>query len=331
MTHHLVGMAEIAEMLGVSRQRVAQLIESYPDFPAPEAELTGGRVWSRTAVETWIATHPDRGPGRPAVSGRTRRKVVVKRGPAESGFSRMSDAGREVIVKAQEEARLFPHNYIGTEHLLLAMISSGDDPAARALRRLGVEAEGVRQRIRDMVGVGPDAPSGHIPFTPRTKKVLEISLREALTQGMDLIGPEHMLLALIREGEGVGRQILAEYEDELGAREAVLEAMTLTVRVEERMTMREARKSLKESVKRARSMSCSFCGKGQDEVTKLIAGPGVFICEVCVDLCNEIIGEEIGGDVRVEIEADESRSDLAQRIAGLEARLEALEHPDENA
>src|SRR5687768_14659596 len=108
MTHHLVGMAEIAEMLGVSRQRVAQLAESYDDFPAPEVELTAGRIWSRTAVETWIATHPERGPGqREGAKGRGffGRKLGGM-------FTRFTDRARNAVVRAQEEARLLGHNYI---------------------------------------------------------------------------------------------------------------------------------------------------------------------------------------------------------------------------
>src|SRR5438094_2440694 len=100
--HHLVGMAEIAEMLGVTRQRVGQLIETYDDFPKPEVEISGGRVWSRTAIETWIATHPEREAGRPA-EGKQRRKLFgSKYGPV---FSRFTDRARRAVVQAQEQAR----------------------------------------------------------------------------------------------------------------------------------------------------------------------------------------------------------------------------------
>src|SRR3954447_22036488 len=118
--HHLVGMAEIAEILGVSRQRVAQLIETYEDFPKPEVELTSGRVWSRTAIETWIASHPERGPGRPE-EGALKRVLV-----GGFSFERFTDRARASIVKAQEEARLLNHNYIGTEHLLLGLLAIGE-------------------------------------------------------------------------------------------------------------------------------------------------------------------------------------------------------------
>src|SRR5437899_10153377 len=104
-------MAEIAEILGVTRQRVAQLVETYEDFPAPEVELSGGRVWSRTAVETWIASHPERGPGRPEPEAKQRRFFGRKSGEM---FDRFTDLARQSIVKGQEEARLMNHNYIGT-------------------------------------------------------------------------------------------------------------------------------------------------------------------------------------------------------------------------
>src|SRR5437870_6715632 len=103
-------------MIGVSRQRVGQLIESYEDFPKPEVELSGGRIWSRTAVETWIASHPERGPGRPEAD-RPKGQLIE---PQWFGyFDRFTDRARGSIVRAQEEARLLRHNYIGTEHMLL--------------------------------------------------------------------------------------------------------------------------------------------------------------------------------------------------------------------
>src|ERR1051326_8112712 len=178
--HHLVGMAEIAEMLGVSRQRVGQLIETYDDFPKPEVEISGGRVWSRTAVETWIATHPDRGAGRPQEAKQKRKLFGRHYGPL---ISRFTDRARRSIVLAQEEARLMNHNYIGTEHLLLGLIAIADGVAFRALESLGVTLEAVRSQVDEMIGRGAATPEGHIPFTPRTQKVLEIALREALQMG----------------------------------------------------------------------------------------------------------------------------------------------------
>ena len=118
-------------------------------------------------------------------------------------FERFTDRARRVVVLAQEEARLLNHNYIGTEHILLGLIHEGEGVAAKALESLGISLEAVRNQVEEIIGQGGSSPSGHIPFTPRAKKVLELSLREALQLGHNYIGTEHILLGLIREGEGV--------------------------------------------------------------------------------------------------------------------------------
>jgi Clp amino terminal domain, pathogenicity island component len=125
-------------------------------------------------------------------------------------FERFTDRARRVVVLAQTEARLLRHHYIGTEHLLLGMIQEGEGVAAIALRAMGVDLEQVRAGVLAIVGPGedPDPPTGHIPFTPRAKKVMELSLREALALEHRYIGTEHLLLGLIREGEGVAAQVL---------------------------------------------------------------------------------------------------------------------------
>jgi hypothetical protein len=130
-------------------------------------------------------------------------------------FERFTDRARRVVVLAQEEARLLNHNYIGTEHLLLGIIRDGEDMGpgvgALALQALDVSLEGVRTDVVEIVGRGNGLPpSGHVPFTPRGKKVLELSLREALQMGHDYIGTEHLLLGMVREGEGVAAQVLAK-------------------------------------------------------------------------------------------------------------------------
>src|ERR671927_377865 len=125
-------------------------------------------------------------------------------------FERFTDRARRVGVLAQEEARMLNHNYIGTEHILLGLIHEGEGVAAKALESLGISLEGVRQQVEEIIGQGQQAPSGHIPFTPRAKKVLELSLREALQLGHNYIGTEHILLGLIREGEGVAAQVLVK-------------------------------------------------------------------------------------------------------------------------
>jgi ATP-dependent Clp protease ATP-binding subunit ClpC len=123
-------------------------------------------------------------------------------------FERFTDRARRVVVLAQEEARMLNHNYIGTEHILLGLIHEGEGVAAKALESLGISLDAVRAQVQEIIGEGQQAPSGHIPFTPRAKKVLELSLREALQLGHNYIGTEHILLGLIREGEGVAAQVL---------------------------------------------------------------------------------------------------------------------------
>jgi ribosomal protein S18 acetylase RimI-like enzyme len=124
-------------------------------------------------------------------------------------FERFTDRARRVVVLAQAEARILEHDYIGTEHLLLGLISEGEGVGAQALQQLDVSLMSVRSGIERIIGHGTGMPTGHIPFTPRAKKVLELSLREALSLGHDYIGTEHILLGLVREGEGVAAQVLA--------------------------------------------------------------------------------------------------------------------------
>jgi ATP-dependent Clp protease ATP-binding subunit ClpA len=125
-------------------------------------------------------------------------------------FERFTDRARRAVVLAQEEARLLNHNYVGTEHLLLGLIHEGEGVAAKALESLGISLQAVRTEVEEIIGQGQSAPTGHIPFTPRAKKVLELSLREAKQLDHDYIGTEHILLGLIREGEGVAAQVLVK-------------------------------------------------------------------------------------------------------------------------
>ena len=138
-------------------------------------------------------------------------------------FERFTEPSRRVVVLAQEEARMLDHNYIGTEHLLLGLIREGDGIAAQAIESAGLTLDPARAEVEAMIGRGGSAPSGHIPFTPRAKKVLELALREALALKKSYIGPEHILLGLIREQEGVGAQIL----ERLAAPLAVLRAQVI--------------------------------------------------------------------------------------------------------
>ena len=168
-----------------------------PDTISP-AELVA-RTTDLAGEIAWLArTRPERS------------TVGLSIEPARGGvvFERFTDRARRVVVLAQEESRRLNHNFIGTEHILLGLIQEREGVAAQALGALGIRLEAVRARVEETVGRGESTPSGHIPFTPRAKKVLELSLREALQFGHNYIGTEHLLLGLIREGEGVAATVL---------------------------------------------------------------------------------------------------------------------------
>ncbi len=149
-------------------------------------------------------------------------------------FERFTDRARRVVVLAQEEARSLNHNYIGTEHILLGLLNEGEGIAAKALESLGIGLDSVRDEVVKIIGPGQQAPTGHIPFTPRAKKVLELSLREALQLGHNYIGTEHILLGLIREGEGVAAQVLQQLGAELQkVRQSVIQLLSGPGRSEE--------------------------------------------------------------------------------------------------
>jgi ATP-dependent Clp protease ATP-binding subunit ClpC len=179
-------------------------------------------------------------------------------------FERFTDRARHVVVLAQEEARLLNHSHIGTEHLLLGLLHESQGVAARALEALGISLESARTEVERMIGRGEGVPSGHIPFTPRAKKVLELSLREALNLDHNYIGTEHILLGLIREQEGVAAQALFK----LGAREERVRQKVLEL-------LRSAEpgeaESLSESAVRARTgdVGRSISGRLDDLLTRL--------------------------------------------------------------
>src|ERR1700710_693797 len=142
-------------------------------------------------------------------------------------FERFTDRARRVVVLAQEEAKMLNHNYIGTEHILLGLIHEGEGVAAKALESLGISLDAVREQVQDIIGQGQQQPTGHIPFTPRAKKVLELSLREALQLGHNYIGTEHILLGLTREGEGVAAQVLVKLGADLNrVRQQVIQVLS---------------------------------------------------------------------------------------------------------
>jgi ATP-dependent Clp protease ATP-binding subunit ClpA len=142
-------------------------------------------------------------------------------------FERFTDRARRVLVLAQEEARLLNHSFIGTEHILLGLIHEGEGLAAKALESLGISLEAVREKVEETIGPAGSAPTGSPPFTPRAKKVLELSLREALQLGHNYIGTEHMLLGLVREGEGVAAQVLVSLGADLSrVRQQVIQLLS---------------------------------------------------------------------------------------------------------
>src|SRR5437763_103341 len=149
MTNHLVGVAEICDILGVSRQRVAQIIETYDDFPAPEVEIAAGRVWSRSAVQTWAAVHHERGPGRP-----------VSLGP---DMSRFTDRARRSIEESGRAAQQLGHNFIGTEHLLLGLRRVEDGVAAKVLQEAKVSDDYIVTQITSIIGKGESPPGERRP------------------------------------------------------------------------------------------------------------------------------------------------------------------------
>jgi len=141
-------------------------------------------------------------------------------------FERFTGRARQVVALAGEEARILNHGWIGTEHILLGLIHEGDGLAARSLVSLGISLDAVRQQVEEIIGRGQQAPSGHIPFTPRAKKVLELSLRESLQLGHNYIGTEHILLGLLREGDGVAAQVLVRLGADLKrVREQVIQML----------------------------------------------------------------------------------------------------------
>jgi hypothetical protein len=203
-------------------------------------------------------------------------------------FERFTDRARRVVVLSQEEARLLNHNYIGTEHILLGLISEGEGVAAKVLESLEISLPDARAQVEEIIGHGGQAPSGHIPFTPRAKKVLELSLREALQLGHNYIGTEHILLGLIREGEGVAAQVLTNLGAELpNVRQRVIQllsgyagGMSTTSRTRGGEDPRHGR--VLSAVTARSPWTCSFCSRDLWEAEHYVAGPAAFMCDICI-------------------------------------------------
>ncbi len=203
-------------------------------------------------------------------------------------FERFTDRARRSLVLAQEEARLLNHGFIGTEHILLGLIHEGDGVAARALAQLEISLEDVRTMVEEVIGLSTTVPVGSPPFTPRAKKVLELSLREAIQLGHNYIGTEHMLLGLVQEGEGVAAQVLVSLGADLArVREAVIRLLAGAAGPEAGSpggTDQPARgwRSWSGARPRARIAACSFCGRRPPETGQLVSGTDAFICELCI-------------------------------------------------
>ena len=195
-------------------------------------------------------------------------------------FERFSDRARRVLVLAREEARLLDHGFIGTEHVLLGLLHEGDGIAAKALEQLGVTLEGARQRVTELIGTGggsTDSP----PFTPRAKKTMELALREALQLDHNYIGTEHLLLGLVREGEGVAAQVLVGYADMVEVRKKVLTLLRLQGD-EEAQTATAPEAVVVTGPHTRLAARCSFCGRRTPETGRLVSSGRATICEHCI-------------------------------------------------
>jgi hypothetical protein len=215
-------------------------------------------------------------------------------------FERFTDRARRVVVLAQEEARLLNHNYIGTEHILLGLVHEGEGVAAKALESLDIPLDAVRTEVEAIIGGGPQAPDVHIPFTPRAKKVLELSLREAMQLGHNYIGTEHILLGLIREGEGVGAQVLMRLGASLDlVRQRVIQLLSGHAGPAPQATAPapSGARVLSASPPMLAAggfgypvgKTCSFCGRDFWEVDRYVIGSSAVICDVCVDAARAVV------------------------------------------
>jgi ATP-dependent Clp protease ATP-binding subunit ClpC len=219
-------------------------------------------------------------------------------------FERFTDRARRVLVLAQEEARLLNHGFIGTEHILLGLLHERNGIAAQALSRMDVTLEAVREKVEELVGPTGAVPTGSPPFTPRAKKVLELSLREALQLGHNYIGTEHLLLGIVREGEGAGAQVLVSLgADQLRVRQSVIQLLADTVDPEsgalrEPVEMTSGSWTSRAAVgfRRSRIAQCSFCGRRPPESGRLIAGQDAHICEHCVHQWSDELSEDESAD-----------------------------------
>lgn len=206
--------AEPLEQLAAAVALLSELTELGDDLVGHfvDAAREAGCSWAQIGGELGVtrqAAHQRFAAPWASVAGAARRLGKRRPSPGGSPLSRFSDQGRRVVVLAQEEARRLRHNYLGTEHLLLGVLRDEESAAARALRSLGVTVEGTRRAVLEEGGTGPGEPPAAIPFTPRSKKVLELAVLKGGGASGDLIGPDHVLLALVLEGQGMAAKVLA--------------------------------------------------------------------------------------------------------------------------
>jgi hypothetical protein len=208
-TREQASSSEPLEVLASAARRqqdLADLGEKLLDHFVQEAR-TAACSWSQigTALGVTKQAAQQRYSGLRSLIGKLKGGVEAV---MEGAFNRFSDRGRRVVVLAQDEARRLRHHYIGTEHLLLGLLAEGEGVGARALQGAGITLDSARAGVEKVIDYGQGTPSGHIPFTPRAKKVLELALRESLKLNHHYIGTEHILLGLLREGEGIGAQVI---------------------------------------------------------------------------------------------------------------------------
>jgi hypothetical protein len=202
-------------------------------------------------------------------------------------FERFTDRARQALALAQEESRLLGHDFIGTEHILLGLIREEDGIAAKALQRMGIALEDARAKVAEMIGLSDSTPPTGPPFTPRAKKVLELALREALQLGHNHIGTEHMLLGVVREGEGVGAQVLVNLGAGLAeTRMTVLSMLNQAASAPDR-PQDLPRRAPRVASDRGLVLRCSFCNQEPPATGRMIVGTNAFICEHCIEHWSE--------------------------------------------
>jgi hypothetical protein len=241
-------------------------------------------------------------------------------------FDRFTNRARRVVVLAQEEARNLDHNYIGTEHILLGLTREAEGRAAHALALCDVSMEGVRAQVLEIIGRGESAPGGHIPFTPRAKKVLELALREALELGHHHIGSEHILLGIVREGEGVAAQVLVKLGADLTrVRRAVglwdsPGTAVLHGSVGVSMPARRGPAVLQQL---PAAMHCVLCGRDLWDVERSVAGSGGSVCSECVAAAADALARTTDRETRLPPRASGSPTPSSEALAEIATAFEA--------